>query len=591
MEKRPDPKDLKETFPDSVRENDEMSELRRLLVGPEQQELSRLRERFDNPELYAEEIGSILPGAISFRSLRDDKLTKALTPTVEEVLKESVEKNPQTLVDAIFPIMGPAIRKSIISTLLGMIQSFNEVLQHTFSWQGVKWRLESLRTGRSFGEIVLLHTLVYRVEQVFLIHRRTGLLLQHIALDHAQDADADMVSSMLTAIQDFVQDSLHVQKSEGIDTLRIGEMIVWLEQGPQAIIAAVIRGTPPQDFRMILQDTLETIHLHFSRSLEEFQGDVTPFELARPYLEECLRMQYRREEKKISPLLWVGAAAVIVGIGAWLISAMLGMYAWSDCVSKLEEQPGIVVTSAKVERGKYYIAGLRDPLAPDPNDILEKSGIDIEKVVGSWEPYLSMAPEFLEKRIHDLFQPPDTVSLELIGSTLFVSGEAPHEWILRIQHILPATIGVSGIEKSNLKDSDEIALLDAKKRIEENRVYFLLSDAELAGDGKSNIEQIISQIEELLGAASALDKTIHIDIVGHTSSEGTEVLNETLSSKRAENVYNILVARGFNHKLFTVSGAGSKKPVREEISEEDRNYNRCVTFHVTVDPLPAQEGS
>jgi predicted ABC-class ATPase len=57
----------------------------------------------------------------------------------------------------------------------------NHSLDISISWQGVKWRLEAMRTGKPFGEVVLLHTLRYRVEQVFPIQRESGLLLLHVA--------------------------------------------------------------------------------------------------------------------------------------------------------------------------------------------------------------------------------------------------------------------------------------------------------------------------------------------------------------------------------------------------------------------------
>jgi len=73
--------------------------------------------------------------------------------------------------------MGPAIRRAIGEALSRLIQSLDRALDHSLTWRGLGWRLEAARTGRSFAEVVLAHTLVFRVEQVFLIHRRTGLLL------------------------------------------------------------------------------------------------------------------------------------------------------------------------------------------------------------------------------------------------------------------------------------------------------------------------------------------------------------------------------------------------------------------------------
>jgi len=106
----------------------------------------------------------------------------------------------------------------------------------------LKWRLEAIRTKRSFAEVVLLHTLVYRVEEIFLIHTQSGILLQHVGAEANHGKDPDLVSGMLTAIQEFVKDSFNSQTGEMLDTLRMdGDHSVWIEQGPHAMLAAVIR--------------------------------------------------------------------------------------------------------------------------------------------------------------------------------------------------------------------------------------------------------------------------------------------------------------------------------------------------------------
>ena len=111
----------------------------------------------------------------------DVKLRRALQPLLEEALQLSVQSNPRMLADALFPIFGKAIRKAIASELDGMLQSLSQTLEQSFSWRSVQWRWESFRTGKPYAEIVVLRSLLYRVEQVFLIHRNSGLLLQHVA--------------------------------------------------------------------------------------------------------------------------------------------------------------------------------------------------------------------------------------------------------------------------------------------------------------------------------------------------------------------------------------------------------------------------
>jgi hypothetical protein len=246
---------------------DGLSELRELLLNPEQAQLRELQARVANLALLkpsSEDVGRVLPAAIARRPKPDSQLTQVLTPTVEAALKTSVHKAPQTLVDAIFPVMGPAIRKAIIHTLNDMLQSLNQTLEYSLSLRSLRWRWTAWRTGKSFAEVVLLHTLIYRVEQVFLIHRHTGLLLQHVVADVATARDPNVVAGMLTAIQDFVRDSFSLATDETLDTFRVGELVVWVEQGPQAIIAAVIRGNPSPEVRSVLQETLEMIHLEHS---------------------------------------------------------------------------------------------------------------------------------------------------------------------------------------------------------------------------------------------------------------------------------------------------------------------------------------
>jgi hypothetical protein len=139
-----------------------------------------------------------------------------------------------------------------------------------------------------FAEVVRFRTLVFQVEQVFLIHRQTGLLLLHVAANPTTARDPDLISGMLIAIQDFVQDSFHISADEGSETIQIGELTVWVEKDQLAVLAAAIRGNPPQTVRTLLRDTLATIRLEHANALVTFMGDVRPFERSRPPLEACL---------------------------------------------------------------------------------------------------------------------------------------------------------------------------------------------------------------------------------------------------------------------------------------------------------------
>ena len=154
------------------------------------------------------------------------------------------------------------------------------------------WRWTAFRTGQSFAEIVALKTLIFRVEQVFLIHAESGLLLQHAMPPRSGTGrDAHQVSGMLIAISNFVSDSFSTESGE-LNAFTVGDLSVWLERGPHAIIAGVVRGTASDTVPATFHDAIEQIHRKFGRELREFNGDSSRFELARPVLEACLVAEF-----------------------------------------------------------------------------------------------------------------------------------------------------------------------------------------------------------------------------------------------------------------------------------------------------------
>ncbi|MEM7312656.1 MAG: hypothetical protein AAF497_05840, partial [Planctomycetota bacterium] len=162
------------------------------------------------------------------------------------------------------------------------------------SAKGLKWRWEALTTGKTFGEVVLLHTLRYRVVQIFLIDRESGLLLQHVTED-PDIRDVDLASGMLTAIQDFVRDSFGAEEHESLKTMAFGNQTIWIETGPKAFLAAVIEGEAPASLHEELNECLETIHVELREPLESFNGDDREFVAAEPLMQDCLISAYEND--------------------------------------------------------------------------------------------------------------------------------------------------------------------------------------------------------------------------------------------------------------------------------------------------------
>ncbi len=438
----------------AMSDEERLVELRHLILGDMEPEVAEIKQRLDDGHIRANEISHVLPEAIIVGSSRDDNLATAITPAVDKAIRSSIRGNLKAFSDALFPVMGPAIRKAIAEALRGMLQSLNEVMDKSFSWQGVKWRLESLRTKKPFSEIILLHSLVFRTEQVFLIHKNTGLMLAHVVREETDVQDADMVSSMLTAIRDFVADSFKVQESDGLEAIRVGELTVWIEQGPEAVLAVVIRGNAPHNLGNLLRETLENIHLNYGGLLNSFNGDTAPFESLRPNLDTCLVSQYQPTKKKTSPFLIGAVLIIVVGVLVWTGLAFNNYLKWGDLLASLSRQEGILVTVAEKQEGKYVIRGLKDEFSIDPKSLVKEAGIDPKNVIFQWTPYQALSEGIVLERAKKTLNPPETVSLTLKNGVLIAEGTASRNWTVEAQRIARAMPGIAQFQTKKLIDPD-----------------------------------------------------------------------------------------------------------------------------------------
>ncbi|CAN7678532.1 OmpA family protein [Mesorhizobium sp. LjRoot246] len=408
-----------------------METLRQLLVGREISELSRVTHLLDEPDQLAAAMGGVLPSAAA--RAPHAQLGEALTPAVERAVQRSIQKSPRTLTDILYPVFLPAIRKSIGERIDQTFQSLNETLRHIFTWHGLKWRFESWRTGASFSEVVLKHSLVYRIEHAFLINRNSGLLIAHVTADNATSEDPQLISSMLSAIQDFVKDSFNEKEQSSLDTIRFGDLRLWSEVGPFATLVSVIRGNPPEELHEIVRDVLLRIHEESSEALEQFDGDSSQLAGVEAQLQTCVELKQEESNQGFPWLVVTAALLLLILAGGWFFLSWQSGQRWQAYVSRLETQPGIIVAEQKIRGGQFYIAGLRDPLAADPQSLLSGTRVDPARVHSQWRFYQSLEPEFVLKRLTASLAPPDSVRLSIVDDRIIAEGEAPETWIDRAQ--------------------------------------------------------------------------------------------------------------------------------------------------------------
>jgi OOP family OmpA-OmpF porin len=575
---------------DQNNDHQALEELRHLIVAPEQEGLQQIRDRLDSMERRAEDVSSVVAEAIQLRREHgdDQALAEALAPTIQETLRESVRRNPHVLADALFPVMGPAIRKSISEALRTMLESFNEALEHSLSMRGIQWRIEAFRTGKSFAEIVLMHSLLFRVEQVFLIHRETGLVLNHVVALSVATQDPDMVAGMLSAIQQFARDSFKSAGDETLGSMNFEELEIWIEASPDAVLAAVIRGHAPSDYRLAMKEALENIQQNFSSALANFKGETSPFLAAGDRLQQLLEAHFKeKQEKGARPRAAITAGAIILLIIlGWAAYSTYLLWEWSRFLKALRQQPGIAVISVNKSGGRFHVQGFRDPLAPDPGKLLSEAGFDPKKTDLELTPFYSLEDPIVQRRAIELLHPPKGVQLSERNGQLSATGIAAPKWIAQFEERAPWIAGVNAIDDSHLQNSEQIEFNHTKSELESAVFVFPLGRTELEPGQDAAVAQAGKNVQSLLIRAGVLGGTASIEIVGHTDTTGIEAANGPLSRQRADKIIGMFRRAGVKQANLRPRGVATSEPVRKEDTEEGRRYNRSVTFKVAFSPAP-----
>lgn len=623
--------DLQEQTPKAPPPNGNLEELQELLLTAERNRLDKLeadrcrldrleaeRGRLDQLEddlnqlndhlrskvVDATAVANILPEAIDLRTKLDQQLhaqhlESSLKPVFGKIFVRGIKGSSLLIMDTISPKLLPAIRHAVLTALQGMVQSMNRTLEHSLSWQGMTWRWEALKTGKSFGEVVLSHTLRYQVERVFLFFREDGAYLGDVRrpgilpfeLGH-EDLVSSMFSAIKTAVQKFTQDEFRASEQVSMKEIKMDDgLTVLIEQGPKAVLAAVVRGLPPPSLRITMQYALDSIHMELNEALQNFRGDKKPFEAARPHLEACLLHEESDSSNEkgsarggLSPALVVLLALIVGSLAWWGITSYFEQQRRTNFLDKASEKPGIHITSIEKANGRTIVHGLRDPLSEDPQKIAQEVGLSSEAIVFQFENYLSLESKLIEQRARTVLNPPESVHLSVSKETtvLSIAGTAPHAWIAKLAKLSSMIPGVTSIQHDELQDESRLRLDKLIREIEKRQFDFEAGSASPAAESKSALQELRQAIRESDMLAQQLGHRLRVDIHGNTSDEGSVEMNRRLALARAQGILSALNVEQFPATNFRSVAESVELSAIAEIQSSGLLRERRVSFHVTV---------
>lgn len=144
------------------------------------------------------------------------------------------------------------------------------------------------------------------------------------------------------------------------------------------------------------------------------------------------------------------------------------------------------------------------------------------------------------------------------------------------------TIGENSYEYERpliISEEEDLITINANLRlefyseiIELTNLYFSSNEYLIKEEYKKDLKKII---EFLLS-----DKSINIEIAGHTDNIGDQFKNQKLSEKRARSVKEFLVKNGIREERIICIGYGELQPIVNNSNNESRAKNRRIEIRI-----------
>ncbi|GGW81599.1 OmpA family protein [Alteromonas halophila] len=517
-------------------------------------------------------VGAVVVEALHDRQKQNDDLSTVFVPLVEKSVEKSVTRHSDQFIGYFYPVVGKLVRKSVAAFLSDVLEKTNTLLENSLSVKGLVWRIKARQAGVSFSQYVAAQTFAYQVEQVFLIDANTGILLNSVARENHSHADADMVSGMLTAINDFVGDSFahtNNQEEQQLASVKTDDFTLLLQRGPSLVLVAAVTGQAPAQVSQHLQITTENIHRLYAREIEHFNGDTSPFERTTSELRECLVEQLNTPDKKRRP--WF---AIIV-LGAIVLAFIFWLYhtfeqsQLKQQLAMLDSSPGILVRSVTAEGlTDVSLQVLRDPDSQPVSDWLAQQGIRDDRVLVEEKPYLSLERPLVERRIARVVARYPAISLTPGPAGFNLEGQLNRTQLQRLTNELAAIPGVSDaaaltarLDLIQAPTPDRQQSLKAMfdfhaAKIDATQIEFDAGNSDLSERAVSRLTTLNQQLDTAVRLARQLQLSVGLMIMGASDASGSTSFNQQLSQARAQAVRDFLVSQGADPDYLNAVGLG-----------------------------------
>lgn len=254
------------------------------------EELEQVRAKVANKEALLASLSPVIADLLERKIANSgEEMAEIVAPLMGPAIKKQVAESKEEVVEALYPVIGQTVRRAVAEAMRKLVQQINQRLEKAFNVQTSWRRLKAKVVGLPEPMVVLPQVFPFAVEQLFLIDQRTGLLVTHTTAARngkARETETaagkpQMVSGMLTAIQDFTREAFGANETGDLHEVKYGDKIIFVASSPPVFLAAVTLGAAPLQFPDRLRGLLRRLHNSYYRELREFNGDPVPLEKTR----------------------------------------------------------------------------------------------------------------------------------------------------------------------------------------------------------------------------------------------------------------------------------------------------------------------
>ena len=285
--------------------------LRDILTGSQRQRIQELEVEVD-----------------ALKQQLDDKdaLIATITPVLGDAIRRRIAEAREEMIEALYPIIGQLVVRAVSEAVRDLARTVDAQVRTSFNLRSTWWRLRARLGGASSADASLRQALPFRVTEVFLIHRESGLLLRHLPQVTSDQADAELIGAMLAAIRDFAADAFGRGKEGELDVIEHGERRILIEAAEHAYLAVVAAGVEPAGYRAFMRERLIEIEHAQAAALSRYDGNAQSFAAADEPLQSLMGAPKPPGMSRSQVWLLGGIAALLVLCSAGACPA--GRWVW-----------------------------------------------------------------------------------------------------------------------------------------------------------------------------------------------------------------------------------------------------------------------